>query len=231
MIPKKIFQSHKSLDYIKSDPNLLNAVNSWKKYSPEYSYNFFTDQQCEEFMQTNFKGIVYSCYKKLGLGVMKADLWRYCIIYHYGGIYADTDTVLLCNPNDIISNKNNLVIVPENNTHLCQWIFASPPKNPILKSVIDLSVRRIQEQLDNVTVKKHIIHYLTGPAVFTAGIEKYLKTKNLETHIEKNKYINYPHDIMHVYSHDLHAYMVKHLFTGTTKDDGWVYNQNKKFKL
>jgi mannosyltransferase OCH1-like enzyme len=231
MIPKKIFQSHKSFDYVKSDPNLLNAVNSWKKYSPEYSHNFFTDQECDEFMQKNFKGIVYNCYKKLGMGVMKADLWRYCIIYHYGGIYADTDTVLLCNPNDIINNKNNLVIVPENNVHLCQWIFAAPPRNPILKSVIDLSVHRIQSEMDNVSVKKHVVHYLTGPGVFTDGIEKYLKKNNLETYNERNQYINYPHNIMHVYSHDLHEYMVKHLFTGSTKDDGWLYEKDTKFKV
>jgi mannosyltransferase OCH1-like enzyme len=182
-------------------------------------------------MQKNFKGIIYNCYKKLGMGVMKADLWRYCVIYHYGGIYADTDTVLLCNPNDIINNKNNLVIVPENDVHLCQWIFAAPPKNPLLKTVIDLSVRRIQEEMEKSSNKKHIVHYLTGPGVFTDGIEKYLKMNNLETYNERNKYINYPNDIMYVHSHDLHIRMIKHLFTGSTKDDGWLFKKDKKFKI
>ena len=30
---------------------------------------------------------------KLSLKVMKGDLWRYCVVYHYGGIYADADTI------------------------------------------------------------------------------------------------------------------------------------------
>ena len=229
MVPKKIFQSHKSIDYINSDNNLQTAVNSWKKFSPEYSYHFYNNQECEMFMEKNYKGVVYNSYKKLPLGVMKADLWRYCIIYHNGGIYADTDTILLCNPNDIINNKTGLVIAPENNVHLCQWVFAAPPKHPILKSIIDLSVKRIQEQVDNWGNIRDIVHYMTGPGVFTSGIENFLKKNNLETHNDKNRYINYNNPNLYVYSHDLHKFMVKHLFTGSGKEDGWTKIQNKRF--
>ena len=36
----------------------------------------------------------------LPIAVMKADLWRYCVIYKYGGIYADADTVCKINPKE-----------------------------------------------------------------------------------------------------------------------------------
>lgn len=231
MIPRKIFQSHKSIDYINSDDKLLNAVNSWKNCSPEYSYYFYTDQQCDEFMQTNYKGIIYNCYKKLPMNVMKADLWRYCVIYHYGGIYADSDTILLSNINNILDNKKDFVIVPENDVHLCQWIFASSPKNPILKNVIDLSIKNIQCEMDNWSHKKHIVHYMTGPGVFTDGIERYLKINKLQTYSNKMHYINYPNDIMHVHPYNFHDIKVKHLFTGSTKSDGWIYIKDKKFQI
>ena len=116
---------------------------------------------------------IKDAYDKLPLNVMKADLWRYCIIYKYGGIYHDADTVLKVNPN-FLTNFNNqyLVMVPENDTHFCNWIFAAPPNSPVLKSIIDLSVQRIR---DCKNIKgEHIIHYLTEPAVFTDGIFRYL---------------------------------------------------------
>ena len=86
-IPKKIFQTHKSLAYVNSKPKLMAAMNSWLKYKGEYEYHFFTNEMCDTFMREKVGGIVYQAYKRLPMGVMKADLWRYCVIYCYGGIY------------------------------------------------------------------------------------------------------------------------------------------------
>ena len=89
------------MEYIKSKPEIYKAVQSWQIYT-DYTYHFFTDLECEEFIQTNFDNDVLIAYKKCPLAVMKADLWRYCIIYQNGGIYADTDTVCKINPNFLI---------------------------------------------------------------------------------------------------------------------------------
>jgi mannosyltransferase OCH1-like enzyme len=40
-------------------------------------------------MKEHFSGKVYEAYCKLPLVVMKADLWRYCILYKLGGVYLD----------------------------------------------------------------------------------------------------------------------------------------------
>ena len=34
-------------------------------------------------MKENFSGDVYNAYLKLPIAVMKADLFRYCVVYHY----------------------------------------------------------------------------------------------------------------------------------------------------
>ena len=82
-IPKKIFQTHKSLAYVNSKPKLVAAMNSWLKYKGEYKYSFFTNEMCDAFMRDKIGGIVYQAYRRLPMGVMKADLWRYCILYCY----------------------------------------------------------------------------------------------------------------------------------------------------
>ena len=224
-----IYQTHKSTSYIKSDQQICSAVKSWMRHTNTFNYYFYNDDMSDQFMKNIAPDInkdLYTAYCKLPLAVMKADLWRYCIIYHFGGIYADTDTICKINPTLFI-NDALLTIVPENSCHLCQWVFAAPKGSPILKSVIDLSVERILSIKD---IKgEHIVHHLTGPGVFTDGIEKYLKEQSLPTCKHNKKlYCNYPYkDILTVFNYDIfHSKIVKHLFYGK-RNNGWCAERDK----
>ena len=224
LIEKNIFQTHKSMNYIISKPKLLSGVKSWIKYTKEFNYFFYNNQMCDDFIKNNFDEKTYQAYSMLPIAVMKADLWRYCVIYHYGGIYADIDTICKINPN-IFINDSLLTISPENETHLCQWTFSAPKNSPILKTIIDLSVERII----NTPIKgEHIIHYLTGPGLFTDGIELYLKNNNYPTFNKKTQYFNYPNPILKVfYCNNFHKNIVLHLFTGQDQD-GWCKQRNSQ---
>ena len=229
-IPKQIFQTHKSVPYIQSKPSLVEAVESWKKFVPEFTYNFYTDEMCDTFMKVEmckeFGVDIYQAYSKLPLAVMKADLWRYCIIYTYGGIYADTDAVCLCNPTVFTSYLTQLVCAPENDVHFCQWTFAAPAQSSLLKSIIMLSIHRI---LTMSEIKgEHIVHYLTGPALFTDGIEKYLTEYELPTFMNRTCYETYRTRNMVCFNADLfHRTMIKHLFAGQ-HEDGWTHERRLK---
>jgi mannosyltransferase OCH1-like enzyme len=214
------------VNYINSKPKLVKAIKSWLKYTNTFNYKFYNNAMCDDFIKNNFDDKIYNAYSLLPMGVMKADLWRYCIIYKYGGIYTDTDTVCLFNPH-IFINDSLLTIVPENETHLCQWVFSAPPNSPILKSIIDLSVERIL----NTPIKgEHIIHYLTGPGVFTDGIEKYLKENGLPIFSNKKDYYNYPSPVLKVFKYEnFHKNIVNHLFAGQDKD-GWFHERYLKIK-
>jgi mannosyltransferase OCH1-like enzyme len=224
-MPKNIFQTHKSKDYIKSHPPLFKAVSSWIKYKKDFNYVFFDNENCDKFIKENFDEKTYKAYSMLPMAVMKADLWRYCVIYKYGGIYADADTVCKVNPN-IFINDSLITIVAENETHLCQWVFSAPANSPILKSVIDLSVERI---LTTPIKGEHIIHHLTGPGVFTHGIEKYLKENNKPIFANKHEYFNYPDkSLLRVFNHNnFHKNIVTHLFAGQY-NDGWYHERFRK---
>ena len=224
-----IFQTHKSIEYVKNKPQLYEAIKSWYKYKNKgYNYFFYNNSDRDRFMQQKavlINNKIWEAYNKLPIQVMKADLWRYCIVYMYGGIYADCDTICLKNP--VIFNTNALLtIVPENDTHLCQWVFSAPSKSPILKTIIDESVERILSTED--FTKQHIIHYLTGPGLFTNGIEKYLKENGLPVFDKKKKYYNYSKNELKVFDYNIfHKKIVMHLFFGQ-KQDGW-FKDRKKF--
>lgn len=232
MIPKKIFQTHKSLSHINSNPKLVLGTNSWKNLMPDYEYHFYNNDQCDEFMKKYYSGPVNKAYKKSPFRVMKADIWRYCIIHQYGGIYADSDTRLLVNPS-IFHKENALFVgVPENPVHLCQWIFAAPPKSPIIESIID-NVAKMLYDYDDFTIH-HMVHKYTGPGAFTVGIENYLRSNNLPTFKNKCQYINYPDKRLFIYPDvEFHEVKVLHMFSGywnggwTKERDDYVFSLNK----
>ena len=231
MIPLDIYQTHKSLEFINSDKRLVDATNSWKR-NKKFTYNFYDDKQCSDFMGAHYPEIK-PLYDKLPLNVMKADLWRYCIIYKYGGIYADCDTILNTDISIFVKHQNKqLVVAPENDTHFCQWVFSAPPNSPVLKSIIDLVIQRIRDT--EIIKGEHIIHYLTGPGVFTDGLILYLISQNIEVpsivDCSKNgsfrdreifKYEKIKCDIL-IYEHEIfHKNYVIHLFSGGW-DNGWT---------
>jgi mannosyltransferase OCH1-like enzyme len=225
-IPKNIFQTHKSKDYIKSHTQLLKAVSTWFKYKNEFNYFFFDNEKCDQFIKNNFDEKVYKAYSMLPMAVMKSDLWRYCVLYKYGGIYADADTICKVHPN-IFINNSLLTVAPEHSgIFFCQWCFSAPANSPILRSVIDLSVERI---LTTPIKGEHIIHHLTGPAVFTDGIEKYLKENNKPVFANKHHYFNYPDkNILSVFnSNNFHNKFIIHLGAGGY-EDGWKKERYQK---
>ena len=224
-IPKKIYQTHESIERINSNESLLQATKSWSKHK-DYEYSFYDNEQCATFMKTQeetFPGINEQ-YNRLPLGVMKADLWRYCIIYANGGIYADSDTILMGSPNVLTEGiKGDLAAVSEPGGHpfLCQWVFSAPKHSPILKSVIELSVERLKNipvltpnnigdgQTDACTV-----HQLTGPAVFTDGIKRCIGEDALYWNGEhltsaKSSSLHHLED-----PQSFHSQIVRHLYSG-----------------
>ena len=86
VIPLNIFQTwHTKL----LPPNMAKSVTKIKKLNPRFNYHLFDDNDCENFISKYFKPDVLYSYKKLLPGAYKADLWRYCVLYIYGGIYLD----------------------------------------------------------------------------------------------------------------------------------------------
>lgn len=213
-IPKKIFQTHSSLKYVDEHPVLSKAVKSWQK--PTYEYHFYDDFHCQKFIYENFDKQIQDAYDICMLPVMKADLWRYCVIYHYGGIYADVDTILYTNPCILTNHQSYLVATPENDTHICQWVFAAPPKSPVLKEVIDLCVSRLLGKKDE-NLNIHFVHHLTGPGLFTDAINIYLKK------MKQNIYDS--NDIYLFNNKNFHSCLIKHLFTGQQRN-GWIHQRN-----
>jgi len=173
--PRTLWQTERQPE--KDLPDVVtNMRKKWGELNSEIEMKYMSDEEALAFVEANFDKSIVDAFKGFPLGVMRADFWRYLVVYTYGGVYADVDVEpWKAVRHWLISEENwqrcSMVIGQENGVDLSQFAFAATPKHPALKAVIDLIVARYQEGIKlNFT---HFVHYHTGPAVFTAGIHMY----------------------------------------------------------
>ena len=79
------------MTYKKNVPD--KVFNRWKKINPNYKIDFSLDKDCINFLKENFNDYIVTLFKSIKKGIYKADLWRLCKLYIYGGVYADVDLI------------------------------------------------------------------------------------------------------------------------------------------
>ena len=109
-----------------------------RQNNPEFEFFLYDDQMCRNFIQRHFGPNEVYAFDSLIPGAYKADLWRYCVLYIYGGIYMDIklQTVNGFKLIDLIHEECFPVDIL--NIPACwQGFLICKPGNPILKIAID----------------------------------------------------------------------------------------------
>lgn len=225
MIPKTIWQTYKDpydilLQYQK------DATKTWKDLNPEYEWHYMDDSQAKEFIYSEYGQEWLDIFNSCPVGVMRGDLWRYLIIYAFGGIYTDLDTLCLSPIDNWLLNDKEFIVCPETSEHFCQWTFAAAAGSPILKSVLC----EIKEAFNNpIYGQPHFVHNMTGPAIWTKGISKALNL-NVSNLIDDYLLINSSDNAklykFHNYGGEewrkFHFIDVKHIYGSQNWKDGYV---------
>lgn len=175
MIPKIIWQTHE--DSFETLPNyVVDAINSWKEKNPNWDYKYFNSKDRSKFILSEFGKEWFEIYNSCIFGAMKADVWKYLIIYKYGGMYTDID--YLCKkPIDgwVLDDYSIVVGMDEEPNEIACHTFAAEPNNIFLKSILDV----VKENIKTIDYKKDFFSYhATGPTAFTNGIKNVFNIKN-----------------------------------------------------
>ncbi|TNF98043.1 MAG: hypothetical protein EP297_09055 [Gammaproteobacteria bacterium] len=134
-IPKIIWQTMKTNVVPKI---MMDYSNSWIEQNPEYEYRFFDDEDITQFIAKEFPEYI-SAYKKIKHGAVKADFWRYLIMYKYGGVYADIDCRCIVPLRKWIQPTAKWVTQIGVNMDVCQWLIISIPGNPVFRKAAEKS--------------------------------------------------------------------------------------------
>ena len=115
---------------------------------------------------------------------------RYMIIYHYGGVYADMDTVCRKPVEAWAPRGCHFAVATETDIHFCQWAFAGVAGHGALGRVLELVLQRMQARVWQAYIAEdnwEFVHEVTGPSVFTEGILDYLRIPHT-SHDDVNLY-------------------------------------------
>lgn len=181
-IPRNIFQTMET-NLISSDMNEYSRKRLIG-LNPNYKYFYYNSLECLEFIKNYFEPHVLYCYKKLLPGAFKSDLWRYCVLYKYGGVYCDSRFVPLVPFDDYITDDLNFVIPNDPFNGLWQGFMAVSPKHPFIKYTIDLTCR-------DILLDRYVCPYtkqvnplnITGPRKIGLTMNLYCGRKPQKSHL------------------------------------------------
>jgi hypothetical protein len=157
-IPKRIIQTWRK-DISK---DMEYAIRVTKELNPDFDYVFYDDSDCEIFLKKHFDSSVLCAYNMLIPTAFRADLWRYCYLYIYGGIYMDIKSILQVPLYKILEKNPDLILVKDIfPTFIYNGFIGSPPNHPLLKLTIDMVVEQILNR-----DKRSDPYDITGPHVF-----------------------------------------------------------------
>ena len=196
---------------------LQNNVDMIKNLNPTYEYLYFSDNDCIQFLQHHFNPIVYQSYCLIKPGAFKADLFRYCALYIFGGIYLDIKILPLISFENIIIHKMPLNLTRErdviDNYGYKQWgnmgyvyngFMASEPFHPVLLELITICVNNILAKRYNECCLS-----VTGPGIF----------RNLSIDINEYKIFQFDYD----------AKYIKYNFKNILKVKNKTYRKNENY--
>ena len=169
IFPRRIFQTGVA-DYVTK--NMGKAAASWNLLNSHYNYRYFNNDDCERFLAEYFPGKVLDAYHKIIPGAFKADLFRYCLLYKYGGVYCDNKMICLKPIDDYLKNYENVDFVvaidyPTSKKYLYNAFMISRPNHPFLRKAIN----QICENVDKLKVNQRstIANFLTQVKNYFSG--------------------------------------------------------------
>ncbi len=141
LIPKIIHQTWK---VTRLDRQQQADVDTWTGLNKGYIHKLWTDEDMLEFFQTSMPGYL-ATFQALTAIAERVDFFRYCLLYVFGGVYADLDTECLRPLAEYVPTDAEAVVgletvfgsEPDESSLYCQWTLASRPGHPLFKAMIE----------------------------------------------------------------------------------------------
>jgi mannosyltransferase OCH1-like enzyme len=138
MINKIIWQTHNftqnELPY-----HFRLCMKTWELLNPGWEYRYVDYKDREKFVKEKYNNL-YDLYKDLK-PIYQSDLWRVLVVYEFGGVYVDMDSVCIKPLDYMLETCNSEILITEENKmglRINNAMFAAPQNCYVLKEIIDL---------------------------------------------------------------------------------------------
>jgi len=172
----------------------INARDGWK-------YQLWHDDLVTGFIERTYGAVILRMYKRINpkYQAARADLARYLICYHYGGVYLDLKS-LYTRRLDTFINPNDEYILTGTPNGWHQWHIMCSPGHSILVDTITKVLRNIDDyDLRRDGVGKEAVINVTGPKPYTIAVNANRSfspgIRHCEPHPQRLLYDTVGHDI------------------------------------
>jgi hypothetical protein len=133
--PNVIYQRWQSKNL---PPHLAENLSKLIDVNYGFKHELFDDNDCRKFIMKEFPPQVLYAYDSLMPDSYKEDLWKYCILYRYGGIYQDIKLAPIDSFSfyNVISEKQYFCYDTDTNK-ISPTIIICLPGNIIMKNCIE----------------------------------------------------------------------------------------------
>ena len=104
-------------------------------------------------------------------GAAIADLWRYVILWEYGGIYTDIDNApgpwLWNETGSVITNTTDALFEQERGGFPSQYFFAASSHHPVMYLAVQNALLRVMEVQ---SIMKQYVPFVTGPGAIKSAV-------------------------------------------------------------
>ncbi len=168
---------------------------SWTMLHPTFVHEVITDSVAFHLIKHLYASIpeVLEAYNAMPIPVLKADFFRYLILFARGGIYSDIDTSAIKSaaewvPQGVSRSSYGMVIGIEadpdredwhewysRRIQFCQWTIQAKPGHPVLRDLIANITEETLKRKDEgrLTSDTNGIVDFTGPAIWTDTVFAY----------------------------------------------------------
>ena len=173
-IPRIIHQTGAS-NVVTND--MYGTLMRTRDLNPEYEYRYYDDKRCRDYIAKHESSFpvknVLAAYDAILPGTFKADVWRLCVLWQEGGVYADNKMWFLRQLSTIIHPEDHFVIFRDCHTSdIYNAFMAFVPKHVLIAKFLKHVVTNIQNRRYGVSRLD-----VTGPAALGKVFAKWISTK------------------------------------------------------
>lgn len=157
--------------------------DTWITKNPNWTYKCWNLIDCLKLMKQHFPEHL-DMYNSYYYPIQKCDCIRYCMLFRYGGLYADMD--YYCNRpwDEVLENYTSDLYITEtpnklhDEVHISNSLMYSKPNHPFWKHML---IEMEQNRVMPIYYSKHVtIMYTTGPGIINRVFHRYKSKYKLD---------------------------------------------------
>ena len=167
-------------------PQMKECIHYLISMNPEFDVNIYDEAMCKEFIEKHFpdKPDVLTAFTTLKPYSYKSDLWRFCVLWLFGGIYMDIKFYSVVPLIDLIRKHGEIFVKDypvssqqcESKVSILTGFIVSKPGNPIFMNCIDEIIKTCKDR----NLKESALS-MTGPCLLGKVVASHLSHNSMSS--------------------------------------------------